>query len=427
METRFDIILFGAAGLAGRYGVKYLRKLATQKNLTWAVAGRSETKINSILSQLEEETGDKTISKIPIILADMSDKKTIQAMTSKTRVLVNACGPLRTIGGIVVECCIETKTHYIDISGEENFMHKLRLEYHEEAKKAGIYVVSACGFHSVLYDLGVLQLQEKFPGSLNSADIFIKADRDVPSPGGPSYNVSSWKSIIDVTLNKRELKELAARLPPINTPKLKPQNSPRYIPFRHQFEEGWATMLKSCDIGVIQRTQQYMYQEKKLRPVQIQTYYMLKHLWYLFFVVTFGIIFTLLVYFEFGRKLLLKYPFIFSCGLFDNKEPLKEMIETTWFRITLLGKGWKNKTVKPGEEYSSEPDHGMIIQYKGIDLAYGTTGLCAALSGIIMASETSKIPKTYGVITPGVAFGETTFMQQLLENGISAEVKEFPL
>ncbi|KAK9871274.1 hypothetical protein WA026_011544, partial [Henosepilachna vigintioctopunctata] len=181
-------------------------KVAREKNLTWGVAGRNEIKIRNVLNQLEEETGDKTIAEVPIILADMYDSESIQVMTSKTRVLVNSCGPLRAIGEIVIKSCIKTKTHYVDVSGEENFVEKVRLEYHEEAKKAGIYVVNACGVQCLLYDIGVLYLQKQFPGTLNSVDTFLNMSRDEPCPEGPYYNISTWKSAIDLLINKKELK-----------------------------------------------------------------------------------------------------------------------------------------------------------------------------------------------------------------------------
>lgn len=43
-------------------------------------------------------------------------------------------------------------------------MEKMQLLYNEAAEKAGVYIVSACGFDSIPTDLGVSFLESKFKG-----------------------------------------------------------------------------------------------------------------------------------------------------------------------------------------------------------------------------------------------------------------------
>ena len=49
MEKIYDIIIWGASGFTGRLAVDYIYKNQNNSNLTWAVAGRNESKIKEIL------------------------------------------------------------------------------------------------------------------------------------------------------------------------------------------------------------------------------------------------------------------------------------------------------------------------------------------------------------------------------------------
>ncbi|XP_044760961.1 saccharopine dehydrogenase-like oxidoreductase [Coccinella septempunctata] len=422
MSEKLDLILFGVTGLVGRYGVRHLYKLSKEKNLTFGVAGRNEQKIKNVLVKLEEETGDKSIAKIPIILADMSDEQSIKQMTSRCKVLIQSCGPLRQLGEVVVKACIESRTHYVDVSAEENFIDKVALEYQEQAKKAGIYMVGSCGIDCIAYDLGVLYIQKKFRGTVNSVETYLKMDTDDPTLTGPSYNVSTWKSTIDLMLNKRELKALQARIFNKNMPKLKPALGTKHLPFKPYVEDGWSILLTGSDRSVMMRTQQYLYEEKNKRPVQVQTYYMLKALWYLIFFVIFGLMFAFLLPFKLGRKILLRYPAFFTGGVFGNEEPSQAMCENAWFRLTFVAKGWKDKIVGPDEKFNEKPNHGMMLQVKGKNPGYGGTALCLVLAGVMIATQADKLPSKPGVYTPGIAFGETTIVEDLHERGLSFDV-----
>ena len=52
MEKIYDIIIWGASGFTGRLAVDYIYKNQNNSNLTWAVAGRNESKIKDILCLL---------------------------------------------------------------------------------------------------------------------------------------------------------------------------------------------------------------------------------------------------------------------------------------------------------------------------------------------------------------------------------------
>jgi len=69
--AKFDLILYGADGCVGHFAAAHL---AQQSNLTWAVAGRNESKLRALVSQL----GDvKSMPEVVVgALDNTSDPKT---------------------------------------------------------------------------------------------------------------------------------------------------------------------------------------------------------------------------------------------------------------------------------------------------------------------------------------------------------------
>lgn len=143
MSDRLDIIIFGATGYTGQFTV--------QKALTvipcdvrWGIAGRNKEKLQKTIDDVTAKTG-QDLSKIPIIIADVSDYQTLVEMAKQARVIVNVCGPYKFHGESVVRACLEGGASHVDISGEMYYMEEMQLKYHEEAKAKGVYIVSACG------------------------------------------------------------------------------------------------------------------------------------------------------------------------------------------------------------------------------------------------------------------------------------------
>ena len=52
-------------------------------------------------------------------------------------------------------------------------MEKMRQDYSESARDAGILLVSSCGFDSIPNDLGALYVQRNFRGELVYVDSYV--------------------------------------------------------------------------------------------------------------------------------------------------------------------------------------------------------------------------------------------------------------
>ncbi|XP_046967334.1 lipid droplet localized protein-like [Vanessa cardui] len=200
-KNRLDLVILGATGFTGKHVVNELARIGKNyPDIKWAIAGRNRNKLESILHDTSRKTGDD-LSKIEIIIADVEDKISIKDMCCRARVVVNCCGPFVQYGEVVVSTAIDCKTHYVDVSGETQFIELLEEKYDQPAREAGIYVINACGLSSIPADFGVSFLEQNFGGTLNSVESYLithfppKMVADGRRNGIIRY--SSWVSMIN--------------------------------------------------------------------------------------------------------------------------------------------------------------------------------------------------------------------------------------
>lgn len=174
-----DVVVFGATGVTGRRVAAYLAERAAATGLRWAAAARDATKLERIF----DEVG---ISAPETISADIGDPPSLRAMAARTRVLLDLVGPYTLYGRPVLEACIESGTHYMDLTGELPFVREMIADFAGPAREAGVKIVQVSGFEALPPDLMVAladeQARERFGAGLESVDIEV---RIISPPGLP--------------------------------------------------------------------------------------------------------------------------------------------------------------------------------------------------------------------------------------------------
>ncbi|QFY06228.1 saccharopine dehydrogenase [Nonomuraea phyllanthi] len=150
MDRPYDIVLFGASGFTGALTAAYLAG-AAPAGTRWALAGRDRARLERLGLD------------VPILLADAADPASVAALARRTRVLATTVGPYVAYGEPLVEACAEAGTHYLDLTGETEFVDRVYVRYHDRAARSGAKLVHACGFDSIPFDLGVLHTVELLP------------------------------------------------------------------------------------------------------------------------------------------------------------------------------------------------------------------------------------------------------------------------
>ncbi|KAI4497011.1 hypothetical protein M0802_007959 [Mischocyttarus mexicanus] len=415
-NNRLDVIIFGATGFSGKYVVKEAARCVKEKNFTFGISGRRKEALESVLKTYAPDLD------VPIYIADVKDEQSLNKMAEKAKVLINCCGPFTLYGESTIKACIAAKTHYVDITGESLFIEEMELKYNQAAQKAGIYIISACGFDSIPSDLGIIFAQQKFNGEVNSIEEYISI-LDHVKIKKPLVNYGTWESLINVLGNIDKLRENRRKLYPKKLPELKPKLNVRTVlPHKSPFTNDFSIVFRGSDYSIINRTQRFLYQESNQRPAQVAVYLSIKTT-FLTKIITMFLLLTNLVLSKcaFGRSLLLKHPKFFTYGLISHEEPNEKSLNELEFCMHFLVRGWTEKLSEPTDVHSNPPNKEMITKVTGANV-YFVTAIGVLLSALTICKESDKMPSGGGVLTTGAAFGKTSLIDELHNQGLKFEV-----
>jgi len=422
MGRKYNLIVFGASGFTGKYVVEEIAKLLKDKKIgdfTWAVAGRSEEKLKDVLKEVSDFTG-YDVTNIDIILVDVAKTPSIHEMCKQGNVILNCVGPYRFYGEQVVTACIAEGTHHVDISGEPQFLERMQLLYHEQAKEKGVYIVGACGFDSIPTDLGVAFLKSKFNGDVNSVEMYMGFE----STGkGTKVHYGTWQSAIYGLAHARELRPIREQLFPEPLPKPKFKLAPRALLHFSDVVKGWCLPFPGSDKSIVMRSERHFYETEKTRPIQMNAYVRQNGLISSVLLMIGAVIFGVMAQFKVGRYLLETFPRFFSVGTFSHEGPTREEADVP-FSVTLVGEGWKEKLAEPTDQHSEPPNKKIIVKVSGRNPGYGVTCIALIQSGLTILKESDKMPDNGGVYTTAAAFSKTQIIENLNKTGLTYTVEK---
>jgi len=177
-----DIVIFGATSFVGQLICEYMLDQFADGKLSWALAGRSESKLKT----LKERLGPLA-KELPLIIADASDLSALKQMCQQTKVVLSTVGPYDLYGEPLIQACVATGTDYCDLTGEAHWISKMLKKYEQSAKHSGARIVHCTGFDSIPSDLGVHFLQrearKQFGTPCNQVKLRIKNMRGAASGG----------------------------------------------------------------------------------------------------------------------------------------------------------------------------------------------------------------------------------------------------
>ena len=157
----FEVIVWGATGFTGQLTAEYLLEhYGLAGSLRWAIAGRSQEKLDQTRANLEKSTGVSTES-LPTIVADADDVASIRSLVARTTVVCTTVGPYALYGSNLVAACAELGTHYCDLTGEAQWMQQMIDAHDATARANGARIVLTCGFDCIPSDLGTFFLQSE--------------------------------------------------------------------------------------------------------------------------------------------------------------------------------------------------------------------------------------------------------------------------
>ncbi len=146
MQNQF--LLYGANGYTG----KLIAKLAATYNLQPILAGRNESLIKPLADELQ----------LPYLIINLDDKAALEKALQQVKLVLHAAGPYVFTAKQMIEACLQTGVHYIDINGDISVFEMLK-KYDVAAKDKSIMVMPGVGFDVVPTDCIALHLKNKMP------------------------------------------------------------------------------------------------------------------------------------------------------------------------------------------------------------------------------------------------------------------------
>jgi short subunit dehydrogenase-like uncharacterized protein len=136
------ILIYGATGYTGKLFTKYI----LSKDYRPILAGRSK----NVVSLGKELNCETRVFKTDAVFDNLND----------ISILINLAGPFSKTQNGLIEACLESKTHYLDIAGEYPEMANA-YQYDQQAKNENILIVPGAGFGVVPTDVAAKMASEK--------------------------------------------------------------------------------------------------------------------------------------------------------------------------------------------------------------------------------------------------------------------------
>ncbi|ENX22606.1 hypothetical protein F892_01848 [Acinetobacter vivianii] len=192
-QTNYDLVVFGATSFVGQILTRYLAEYFStqQEQLSWAIAGRSQQKLQDLKSSLGT-LGES----LPILIADASNQAELNALCAQTRVVVSTVGPYALYGEPLIQACVTNGTDYCDLTGETQWIKKMIEKYESQAQQSGARIVHCCGFDSVPSDMGVYYLQQQAQKQFNAPATQVSMRVKTLKGGASGGTVASLINVI---------------------------------------------------------------------------------------------------------------------------------------------------------------------------------------------------------------------------------------
>jgi len=129
MSTDKPVIVYGASGYTGRLVCEYLREY----NVPFVAAGRDKARIQEAMDKVP---GIDTVEHEIIEVAH--DVEPLTELFDGGQVVLNTVGPFAQYGREVVEACIATGCHYLDTTGEQDWLIICDEEYGARMAEKGL-------------------------------------------------------------------------------------------------------------------------------------------------------------------------------------------------------------------------------------------------------------------------------------------------
>lgn len=155
--TAPSILVYGATGLVGGRVCTAL----DAAEVPFIAAGRNKVALGKLATLVEPAA---------VRVAEIDHAALVKAFEGAS-VVVNCAGPLAEMGETVLVAALAAGAHYIDIGGDQMFLHDIYERHESAARKAGRVVVPGCGVNCALGDWSAAWAAQHVCGVIDEGDV----------------------------------------------------------------------------------------------------------------------------------------------------------------------------------------------------------------------------------------------------------------
>ncbi|MGD9092378.1 MAG: saccharopine dehydrogenase NADP-binding domain-containing protein [Anaerolineales bacterium] len=145
-----SLLIYSSYGYSGNL----IAEQAIERGLRPILAGRDENKLRAQGKVLDLQYN----------AFSLEEKAALEAALDEVEVVLHCAGPFRHTYQAMVEACLRTNTHYLDIAGELPVLESIALR-DQDAHSAGVMLLPAVGFDVVASDCLVAHLKNRLPSA----------------------------------------------------------------------------------------------------------------------------------------------------------------------------------------------------------------------------------------------------------------------
>lgn len=162
-------MIYGANGYTGAL----VARLAVSRGQRPVLAGRNAAAVGALADELGLDR----------VVFDLADRAAVHAALRNVRVVAHCAGPFAATFAPMIDACLATGTHYLDVTGELPVLRSV-LDRDREARNCGVALLTGAGFDVVPTDCLAGLLVAALPDAV-SLELAIRV------PGGMSRGTAT--------------------------------------------------------------------------------------------------------------------------------------------------------------------------------------------------------------------------------------------
>jgi len=173
MSKAGDVVVYGASGYTGKLVAESLHR----RGISFTAAGRNAERLEKALQIVAARADiDRIDAEVAVV---EHTQEALAKLFEGARVAINVTGPFAQIGESVVAAALQSGCHYLDTTGEQDFMLAMKAAYGQRYADRGLLLSPACSY---MWTMGALTAEVCLEApDIDSLEICYVSERGVPS------------------------------------------------------------------------------------------------------------------------------------------------------------------------------------------------------------------------------------------------------